>query len=228
MTASGPHAGQKVATGGAPLDEAEAVLLMAHGRGAGATDMLALASEIGGDRLAVLAPQAAGNSWWPASFLAPLSQNLAGLSSGMEVLEDLLARTAKAGVPAERTVLLGFSQGACLALEYAARHPARYGAVIGLSGALLGTADAPGAPRAELYGHPDKRFDYSGEMAGAPVFLACHARDPHIPLARVERSAQIFDGLGAAATTRIAPGAGHGVTAEAVAEIRDLIGQIRA
>lgn len=226
MTSFGPHSGQRVERAGVPLGEADAVLLMAHGRGAEATDMLALARQIGGAKTAVVAPQAAGRSWWPASFLAPLDRNEPWLSSALTVFEEQLAEIAAAGVPPQRTVIGGFSQGACLALEFAARHPARYGAVIALSGGLVGTADGDGAPREDLYGFADKRFDYAGDMGAAPVLLACHALDPHIPLARVERSAKIFDKLGAEVTARIEPGQGHGVTAEAVTLVRDLVGRI--
>ena len=162
---------------------------MVHGRGAEASDMVSLADILAQPDLAYLAPQAAGRSWYPHSFLAPIARNEPFLSSALQVLDTLLGRLGSEGLQPERVALLGFSQGACLALEYAARHARRYGAVIGLSGGLIGPE---GTPR-----------DYAGQLAGTPVFLGCSDADPHIPLDRVHETARVLEALGGTVTERI-------------------------
>lgn len=204
-----PHRGQPVLATGRPLGEAEAAMILVHGRGAGAEDILGLARELGRPELAYLAPQASGSTWYPYSFLAPMERNEPGLSSGLEVLGDLLAHLESAGIPAERTVLLGFSQGACLASEFAARNARRYGGVVAFSGGLIGP---PGTPR-----------DYPGSFAGTPVFLGCSDRDPHVPRERVAESRDVFQRMGAEVTERIYPGMGHTVNEDELAFVRDLL-----
>jgi predicted esterase len=135
---SAPHQGQPVLAAGAPLDQARAAMVLIHGRGASAQDILSLTDELSQPDVAYLAPQAAGNTWYPYSFLAPLSSNEPYLSSALDVVAALLEHIAAAGIPAERTLLLGFSQGACLSLEFVARNARRYGGVAGLSGGLIG------------------------------------------------------------------------------------------
>lgn len=184
-------------------------MILVHGRGATADDILSLAEEVGRPGWAYLAPQAAGHTWYPNSFLAPLARNEPGLSSGLAVIGDLLAQVAQAGIPAELTVLLGFSQGACLTLEFVARHARRYGAVAGLSGGLIGP---DGTPRA-----------YPGSLAGTPIFLGCSDVDFHIPKVRVEESAAVLEGLGAAVTTRLYPRMGHTVNADEIAFVRAMV-----
>ncbi|HLA63305.1 MAG TPA: alpha/beta fold hydrolase, partial [Rhodothermales bacterium] len=201
--ALGPHQGGRVVEGGAPLGRARAAMILVHGRGASAESILDLADLFAQPDVAYLAPQAAGHTWYPFSFLAPLERNEPGLSSGLRAVGDVLARVEAAGLPAEKTVVLGFSQGACLALEFAARHPRRYGGVVALSGGLIGTGGQAGAPP------DDKRFDYEGSLDGTPVFLGCSDVDPHIPLARVRRSAEVLTALGGDVTERIYPGMGH-------------------
>lgn len=210
--ASGPHAGQPVLFAGRPLAEAAAAVILVHGRGAGAENMLSLAEALERPDLAYLAPQAsgaAGYAWYPQSFMAPLAANEPGLSSGLAVLDGLVGRLSAAGIPPERTALLGFSQGACLALEYAARHARRYGAVIGLSGGLIGP---PGTPR-----------DYPGSLAGTPVFLGCSDRDPHIPKPRVDETAEILAALGGQVTKRIYPHMAHTVNADEIDFARGML-----
>jgi predicted esterase len=202
-----PHGGRPVLAAGAPLERAAAALVLVHGRGGSARDMLALAREVAPAGVACLAPQAAGQSWYPFSFLAPIERNEPALSSGLAVLSGLIAETERA-VPAERIVLLGFSQGACLALEHAARNARRLGAVVGLSGGLIGP---PGTPR-----------DYAGSFAGTPVFLGCGDVDPHIPLERVAESAEVYRRLGAEVTERIYPGFGHAVNQDEMEFVRGL------
>ena len=199
---TGPHQGQPVLTAGEPLDKATAAILMLHGRGATAEDILALSAELQQPGFAYLAPQAAGYSWYPNSFLAPIESNEPGLSSGLAVIASLLAKLAQAGIPPERTILLGFSQGACLSLEFAARNARRYGGLAGLSGSLIGP---DGTPR-----------DYPGSLSGTPVFLGCSDTDFHIPKERVEFSAEVLRKLGGNVTVRLYPRMGHTVNHDEV------------
>src|SRR2546422_7223197 len=134
---TGPHQGQPLLHAGEPLGHARAAMIMVHGRGASAEDILELAGELHRHRFAYLAPQAANHTWYPNSFLAPIPSNEPGLSSGLALIASLLAQVAATGIPAEKTMLLGFSQGACLTLEFAARNARRYGGIIALSGGLI-------------------------------------------------------------------------------------------
>jgi len=217
---SGPHAGQRLAAAGAPLARARLAVVMLHGRGGTPEDMIGLAGHLALPDLAVLAPEAAGRSWWPDSFLASLEANEPGLSSGLSVVEAMLDGLAEEGFGPERTVLLGFSQGACLAVEAAARLARPFRAVAALSGGLVGTAETGGAPQNDLYGRPAKRFDYDGRLDGVPVLLGCHERDPHIPLARVRESERVLGAMGAGVDTIVIPGAGHGIIADEAAWLR--------
>src|SRR5262249_23208092 len=133
-----PHAGQPIMSGGLAPERAEGALVLVHGRGASARSILGLHEEFGLPRIAALAPQAAGNTWYPHSFLAPLEANQPYLDSALRRLETLVSELLGRGLRSERIALLGFSQGACLTLEFAARHPRRYGAVIGFTGGLIG------------------------------------------------------------------------------------------
>jgi len=182
---------------------------MVHGRGATAESILTLADELAVEGIAYLAPQAAGDSWYPYRFLAPLDANEPWLSSGLARIGEVLAEIERAGLSADRVVLLGFSQGACLALEFAARNPRRYGGVVGLSGGLIGP---PGTAR-----------DAAGSLAGTPVFLGCSDRDPHIPLASVEETAALLTRLVGAVEKRIYPGLGHTVNEDELGWVRDLL-----
>ena len=195
MNILGPHNGQPLLMAGLPLDQATAAMIMIHGRGATAEDILSLTAEIHQPNFAYLAPQAAQQQWYPNSFLAPLSSNEPGLSSGLAVIAALLAQLAQANIPAERTILLGFSQGACLSLEFVARSARRYGGVIGLSGGLIGPDNTP--------------RNYPGSLEGTPIFLGCSDSDFHIPKQRVEQSAEILQRLGGTVTTRLYPRMGH-------------------
>src|SRR2546421_4167103 len=147
---TGPHQGQPVLTAGEPLDKARAAMIMVHGRGATAEDILSLTPELNQLGFAYLAPQAAGYAWYPNSFLAPIASNEPGLSSGLAVITSLFAKLAEAGISPERTILLGFSQGACLSLEFAARNTRRYGGIAGFSGGLIGSTRKPRAYTATL------------------------------------------------------------------------------
>ncbi len=226
MAGGGPHAGGRVAQAGAPLARARIVFVMAHGRGGSPEDMLRLAEHLALPDAAFLAPAAAGGSWWPASFLAPLAANEPGLSSGLDVFRKLVGRLQESGVGTDRIVPMGFSQGACLALEYAARSGRAFRGVVGLSGGLVGTGEAGGPATDALYGHAPKRFDYRAPPPGGPVFLGCHERDPHIPLARVRETEVVMRALGAEVVTRIYPGGGHGITEDEVGIARQLLARV--
>jgi predicted esterase len=210
--AADPHGAVRVAEAGAPLRRAKAAVVMVHGRGADADGMLSLAEVFAQPDLAYLAPQAAGRSWYPYAFLEPIARNEPFLSSALRALDGLLARLGAAGFPPEHVVLLGFSQGACLALEYAARHARRYGGLVGLSGGLIGPE---GTPR-----------DYSGDLAGTPVFLGCSDADPHIPLTRVQETTRVLGQLGGAVTERIYPGMSHGINEDEVRQVRGLLAKL--
>src|SRR5262249_29235175 len=175
------HQGQPIAHAGAALSRAKAAMILLHGRGASAEDILSLAQAFAQPEIADFAPQAAGHSWYPHSFLAPVADNEPWLSSALQVIADILRDLGRDGIPASRVVLLGFSQGGCLALEFAARNARRYGAVIGLSAGLIGP---DGTSRT-----------YSGSLQGTPVFLGCSDVDPHIPLARVHESGRSLRNL---------------------------------
>ena len=204
-----PHQGQPVLTAGEPLDKAKAAMIMVHGRGASAEDILSLTTELNQPGFAYLAPQAAGYTWYPNSFLAPIASNEPGLSSGLAVIASLLTKPAEAGISPERTILLGFSQGACLSLEFAARNARRYGGLAGLSGGLIGP---DGTPR-----------DYPGSLDGTPVFLGCSDVDPHIPKERVEFSAEVLQRLGGNVTTRLYPHMGHTINRDEIRQIQDMM-----
>jgi predicted esterase len=205
----GPHQDQPVVAAGRPLGEATAAVVMVHGRGATAESILELAREFGRPDLCYVAPQAAGYTWYPYSFMAPTRQNEPYLSSALERIGEVLELLEKEGIPPERTVLLGFSQGACLSLEYAARNARRYGGVVGLSGGIIGPA---GTPR-----------DYSGRFDGTPVFLGCSDRDPHIPRERVDETAEVMREMGAEVTERIYPAMGHTVNEDEVEFVRGIL-----
>jgi phospholipase/carboxylesterase len=210
----GPHQGQPVLTAGEPLERAQAAMVLAHGRGASAKDILTLAAELEQPGFVYLAPQAANNTWYPYSFLTPIERNEPYLSSALATLDQVLTHVAAAGIPAERTILLGFSQGACLATEFAARNAQRYGGLVGLSGGLIGP---DGTPR-----------DYPGTLDGTPVFLGCSDMDPHIPAARVQHSAEVLRQLGGAVTARLYPRMGHTVNEDEIEAVRKIMAKLTA
>lgn len=220
---SDPHGQGRLLSAGAPLSRARLAMIMLHGRGGAPEDMASLADHLGLPDIAVRAPEAAGHSWWPESFLAPLADNEPGLSSGLGVVGKISDQLNKEGFGPDRTVVLGFSQGACLALEYAARAGTPFACVAGLSGGLIGTGDGDGEPDPALYHQVDKTFAYGGRLDGTPVLLGCHEQDPHIPLARVKTSETVFRDLGAMVTTRIYPGSGHGIVEDDLRALRAVL-----
>lgn len=207
-----PHRDPQVATVGPPVEAADAAVVALHGRGATARGILGVVGQLGVDGVAGLAPQASRNVWYPAGFMEPTERNEPWLSAALSAVGDVLGTVESAGLPAERTVLLGFSQGACLASEFAARHARRYGGLVAFSGGLIGP---DGTPR-----------DYDGSLDGTPAFLGCSDRDPHIPEARVRETAEVLSGLGAEVETRLYPGMGHTVNEDELEAARELVAAV--
>ncbi|ODR82862.1 phospholipase [Haladaptatus sp. W1] len=205
----GPHAGQSVVTSGASPDEASAAMVLVHGRGATAQSILDLADEFRREEIAFLAPQAARNTWYPQSFLAPLDANQPYLSSALSLLETLVSDLESVGIPPERVFLLGFSQGACLTTEFVARNARKYGGVAAFSGGLIGPE---GTAR-----------EYEGSLDGTPVYLGCGDRDPHIPVERVHETEAVLTELDGSVTERIFEGMAHGVVQEEIAHVDGMV-----
>ena len=205
MKTQDPHDNQPVLHAGAPLSDARLAVIMLHGRGASAEDILGVSGEFSHPDIAYLAPQAAGNTWYPYSFLMPLEQNEPSLSSALRLIETLLASLSARNFPAEKVAVMGFSQGACLSLEFVARHARRYAAVAAFSGGVIGP---PGTPR-----------NYAGSLDGTPVFMGCSDIDAHIPVDRVYESADIFTHLGAIVDSRIYPRMGHTINEDEIAAV---------
>ena len=204
-----PHANQPVLRHGPDARHARLAIILVHGRGGSAQDLLSLAAELRLDDVLYVAPQAAGQSWYPYSFLTPMERNEPGLTSGLNKISTLIEQLRHEGLPPERVGLTGFSQGACLALEYAARHARQYAAVVGLSGGVIGP---PGTPRT-----------YAGSLAGTPTFLGCSDVDPHIPVERVHETADVYRRLHAHVDARIYPGMGHIVNEDEIEAVRDIL-----
>ncbi|GCE08496.1 alpha/beta hydrolase [Dictyobacter aurantiacus] len=205
----GVHRGQPVLMAGEQLEQARAAMIMMHGRGASARDILSLTTELQQPGFVYIAPQAAGSTWYPTSFLAALSSNEPDLTSALSVIGQLLESLSEAGITPERTILLGFSQGACLSLEFAARNARRYGGIAALSGGLIGPNTLP--------------RDYPGSLADTAAFLGCSDHDPHIPKERVDLSADVLQRMGATVTKRIYPRMGHTVNDDEIAHVNAMM-----
>jgi phospholipase/carboxylesterase len=199
----------RVLSAGVPLERAKAAVVLLHGRGGSAEDILMLAEALAVRDIAYVAPQAPGNTWYPLSFLAPLEQNEPSLSRALATVGAVVDAVVKSGPAIERIVLMGFSQGGCLALEYGARNARRYAGLVGLSSGLIGP---PGTPR-----------KYAGSLAGTPVFLGCSDLDSHIPEWRVHESTEVLRGLGAEVTERIYRGMGHTISDDEIGHVRRLL-----
>ncbi|MFU8813613.1 MAG: alpha/beta hydrolase, partial [Balneolaceae bacterium] len=199
---SGPHQGQPVAESGAPASRAKAAMIMLHGRGATAKGILSLSDDFAQPDVRYLAPQADARAWYPYPFTDPVEKNEPWLNSALQQIYDLINQLHSEGVPTERIVLLGFSQGACLAQEYAARHPMRYGGVIGLSGGLIGEAVNP-----ELY---------TGSLQDTPILIGAGENDPWFDVERIHQSADVFQKLNGNVTKEIYPGKGHTIVEDEV------------
>jgi phospholipase/carboxylesterase len=210
-----PHTGQRVMHAGAPLDTARAVMIMVHGRNAAPENILELTDVLDRPEFAYVGPAAAGGTWYPYSFMAPREQNEPGISSGLAVIESLVTTLLARGFAAERIMLLGFSQGACLTSEFSIRHPRRYGGVMALSGGLIGP---PGTTW----------DDVTTSLDGTPVFLGCSDVDPHIPAERVRESEAVFRRLGAAVTRKLYPGMGHIVSGDEIENVQRVMDEVLA
>jgi phospholipase/carboxylesterase len=208
-----PHGDQPLVTRGASLDGADAALVLVHGRGSNAESIAALADDLPTEGVAVLAPQAADDSWYPESFTAPVAANEPGRTSALRAVDRTVARATDAGVAVDRVVLVGFSQGACVAAEYVARTPRRYGGLAVLAGGLVGETLAD---------------DYAGDLDGTPVFLGCSDDDPWIPEARVHDSAAVFEALGADVTVDIYPDAPHAVLDDERERVAAMLARVAA
>ncbi len=209
-----PHANQPLRTTGPALASAKAAVVAVHGRGGDAGDILGLAEAVGLPGLAWLAPQAATGSWYPHRFLAPLDDNEPWLSSALNRLDSIVAEIEATGVPSDRIALVGFSQGACLVSEYAVRNARRWGAIGVLSGGLIGP--------------PGTTFEYGSSLDGTPVLLGCSDADPHVPLERVQETAQALQVLGAQVDERIYPSMGHTVNDDETAWLREMLQRLAA
>lgn len=210
MPASDPHQNCALRYAGAPVSSARLVVLALHGRYGAPGDILKYAAQVGVADVAWIAPEAVDRSWWGHSFLAPLSDNEPGLSSALNRLSAIIEGLGQDGIGPEQICLFGFSQGGCLILEHTARHPRPFHGVFAMSGGLLGSAEAGGAPRAELLDHVPKRFDYAGDLSALPIHISCHTEDPVIPQARVTHSAAVLRAMGAAVALDLCPGKMHG------------------
>src|SRR3954464_7416511 len=199
----GPHDSQPTLTAGQSLDAAGAVAILVHGRGADPRDMAGLAQTFHRPGFAYLMPAAAGNTWYPFSFMSPRERNEPGISSGLSVIDGLVQQCLDRGIPEKKIVIGGFSQGACLSSEFCVRHPRQYGALLAFSGGLIGPPES-------------KWDDVKADLASMRVFLGCSDVDPHIPKERVIETEQVFARLGASVTRKLYPGMGHTINDEEI------------
>ncbi len=195
---------KRITRAGAPAKEAAGLLLMLHGRGASARDILSLAPALHARGFAAWAPDATNATWYPYPFIAPAEMNEPWLTSALSLLSDIVSDAAAEGFPPERIWLVGFSQGACLSVEFAARSARRWGGVAAFSGGLIGD---------RIY-----RERYGADMAGTPVFLGSSDPDPHIPVQRVRDTASVLRSLNARVVERIYPDMGHTISQEELTE----------
>lgn len=224
-----PHGDEPLITAGTPLDDADAALVLVHGRGATARSVVDLGEQLAGDReVALLAPAAAGNTWYPNSFLAPVAENEPGRSSGLRAVGSAVERAVDAGITRESVLVGGFSQGACLASEFVARNPDRYGGLAVFSGGLIGEAVDVDDYLAGATGDAEGGTggDAGGPLAGTPAFVGCSDVDPHIPEERVHETTAVLEALGADVDERIYEGMGHGINDDEVAAVAELVASL--
>lgn len=204
-----PHSETPVVHAGHELSGAGCAVLLLHGRGGSAEDILGLADAFYNKRISFLAPQAANNTWYPNSFLAPVEQNEPWLSSAIAKVGGLVQRCLSGGVPHDKIVICGFSQGACLATEFVARYPARYGALIAFTGGLVGPSDS--------------ELQHEGSLSGTTAMLSSGDPDPHVPWSRVKASALELERMGARVQLLRHPGRPHTITDHELEVARSLI-----
>lgn len=204
-----PHQNQPVYAAGEKLDDASAVMILLHGRGATAEDILSLSAYLTQPGLAFLAPQAEGYTWYPNRFLFPVEQNEPHLSAALGVVDYLVKYAEERGIPSEKIFIAGFSQGACLASEYVIRNPKKYGGLLVFSGGYIGALNGTRQPE--------------GDLNGTPAFLGCSDIDPHIPLQRVKDTTALLKAMGAEVTESIYPNMGHTINDDEIEQARDLL-----
>jgi phospholipase/carboxylesterase len=194
---------------GTPFKEAKKVLIMLHGWGGSAEDILSLSDRLKVGGYALVAPQAANNSWYPLTFMAPPSQNEPALTSSIRTIGDLVTRASANGISRKNIFFLGFSQGACLALEFTARHAVRYGGIIAFTGGLIG----------------DKLYtgNYKGDFDNTPVFIGSADPDSHVPIERVHATTLLFRSMHARVTEKIYDHMGHTINEDEIQEANRLI-----
>lgn len=209
---SDPHADQPIRTAGAAPEDADAAVVLVHGRGARADGMLQFAREFAREGVRYVAPQAQRGTWYPDRFVAPIERNQPHLDSALAHVGRAVAEAQSGGLPAEKVLLVGFSQGACLVSEFVARDPKRYGGLVLLSGGLIGPEGTD--------------FDHEGDVDGMPFFLGVSDDDPHIPMSRAEETVAVFERLGADVRFDRYEGRGHGIFEEEVAYLADLLADV--
>lgn len=200
---------KNIITSGKPITEARKALILVHGRGAGANDILALASHLNVGDYALLAPQATNNTWYPGSFLLPQEQNEPWLSSALELLEETVKDIKMQGIDHENIYFLGFSQGACLVLEYVTRNARKYGGIAAFTGGLQGDQI--------------NEENYTGNFEGTRVFIGTGDPDPHVPVERVNRTAAIMNNMNAAVRVEIYKNKSHSVSQYEIDQANSLI-----
>lgn len=200
---------KKVITAGKSIDETDKVLIMIHGRGGSAEDILSLAAHLNTKDYALLAPQATNNTWYPTSFLAAPSVNQPWLSSALQIIDEVVGDVLAKGISKENIFLAGFSQGACLTLEYVTRNAAKYGGVVAFTGGLIG----------------DKIYyeNYSGDFEGTPIFIGTSDPDPHVPVSRVNETTGVLESMNANVTTKIYPNMGHTISRDEIEKANTLV-----
>jgi phospholipase/carboxylesterase len=200
---------KNIINAGKPLQPDSKVLIMLHGRGGSADDIISLSSHLDVKQFTLLAPEATNHSWYPYSFLAPTAQNEPSLSSALQLIKDLVQELLEKGISSEHIFFLGFSQGACLTLEFVTRNATRYGGVVAFTGGLIGD---------RIYNE-----NYRGDFQNTPVFIGTSDPDPHVPVERVHASSSILKSMNAAVTEKVYPGMGHTINQDEIENANKLV-----
>lgn len=200
---------KKIVTAGKSANKARKALVMLHGRGGTAEDILSLSAHLNVDGFAVIAPAATNNTWYPYSFIAPTQQNEPWLSSALNLLEEVVLDLTKAGIAKEEIYFLGFSQGACLTLEFTARHAAKFGGVVAFTGGLIGE---------QL-----EEENYSGDFFKTPIYISTGNPDAHVPLQRVQESVAVLKQMNAEVDLQVYTGRPHTITEQEIVRVNEFI-----